>query len=182
MKQSLQKACQETSTCHEATEAYTEKIQPDPRMMQSIAERQEVPKEEAAVMLVGGRRKRCREWNLAAECHQELKERTWGYCGSWKTVTVAARRMTCSAAVARRKEHGLHRLGKDDMAPRTPKGRTSRMKRWMGPECKIRIKDPYTRQQLHLKIERISEEFDKKTLELEFVRRAREMDDGENLN
>jgi hypothetical protein len=36
-QRSLQKAC------HEAMEADTEKIQPDPRMMQSIVEHQEVP-------------------------------------------------------------------------------------------------------------------------------------------
>jgi hypothetical protein len=55
--QSLQKACQETTACHKETEAYTEKIQPNPRMMQSVADHQGVPKEEAAVILVGGLRK-----------------------------------------------------------------------------------------------------------------------------
>jgi hypothetical protein len=42
--------------------------QPDPRMMQSISEHQEVPKEEATVMLVGGLRKqhRTRIWLWAA--------------------------------------------------------------------------------------------------------------------
>jgi hypothetical protein len=34
--QSLQKACLETTTCHEVTETDAEKIQPDPRMMQSV--------------------------------------------------------------------------------------------------------------------------------------------------
>jgi hypothetical protein len=52
------KACQEAATCHEATEADTEKIEPDPGMMQSIEEHQEIPKAETAVMLVGGLRKR----------------------------------------------------------------------------------------------------------------------------
>jgi hypothetical protein len=51
--QNLQKACQETTACPEATVAYTEKIQPDPRRIQSVAEHQEIPKEEAAIMPVG---------------------------------------------------------------------------------------------------------------------------------
>jgi hypothetical protein len=34
----------ETTACHEATEADTEKTEPDPRMMHSIAEHQGVPK------------------------------------------------------------------------------------------------------------------------------------------
>jgi hypothetical protein len=34
--QSLQKACQETTACHEATETDTEKTEPDPGMMQSV--------------------------------------------------------------------------------------------------------------------------------------------------
>jgi membrane protein involved in colicin uptake len=54
----------ETTACHEATEADTEKIQPDPGMMQSVGEHQEVLKE-ASVMPVGGLRKRRRDRNLA---------------------------------------------------------------------------------------------------------------------
>jgi hypothetical protein len=38
------KECQETTICHEPIETDTEKIQPDPGMMQSIAEHQEAPK------------------------------------------------------------------------------------------------------------------------------------------
>jgi hypothetical protein len=81
-------------------------------------------------------------------------------------------RMTHRAEVARRKEHGLQREGKDDIALRTPKGRTSMKKGLKGPECKIGIKNPDTRRQLLHKIERISEEFDRKTFGLEFVKRA----------
>jgi hypothetical protein len=77
--------------------------------------------------------------------------------------------MTRSAKVARRREHGLQIRGKDDSAPRTLKGRTSRIKHWKGPECKIKITDPYTRWQLRLKIERTTEEFDRKAFGLEFV-------------
>jgi hypothetical protein len=62
---------------------------------------------------------------------------------------------------------------KDDIAPRTPKGRTSRMKCWNGSECKIGIKDPDTRQQLHLKIKTTSEGFNRKPFGL--VKRATRM-------
>jgi hypothetical protein len=51
-----------TTASNEGTET-----EPDPRMMQSIEERQEIPKEEAAVMPVGEPRKRRRVYNLAAE-------------------------------------------------------------------------------------------------------------------
>jgi hypothetical protein len=81
-------------------------------------------------------------------------------------------RMTHSAEVARRRAHGLQRQEKDDIAPRTPKGRTSRKKRWKGLECKIGIKNPGTRQQLRRKFERTSEEFDRNACRLEFMKRA----------
>jgi hypothetical protein len=98
--QSLQKACQETTACHEEMEAYTEKIQPDPRMMQSVAEHQEVPKEEAAVMLVGGLRKRRGDQNLAWRHRQNPKGRIQTSCESRKRLTVASRRMMHCAGVA----------------------------------------------------------------------------------
>jgi hypothetical protein len=43
------------------------------------------------------------------------------------------------------------------------------MKGWKGPECKIGIKDPYTRSQLRLKTERTSQELDGKAFGLEFM-------------
>jgi hypothetical protein len=51
-------------------------------------------------------------------------------------------------------------------------GTDIRMKRWKDPECKIGINDPDTREQLHLKIERMSDGIDRKALGLEFVKRA----------
>jgi hypothetical protein len=53
---------EETTTCQEVTET-----EPDSRMMQSIEEHQEIPKEESAVMPVGEPRKRRRVCSLAAE-------------------------------------------------------------------------------------------------------------------
>jgi hypothetical protein len=84
------------------------------------------------------------------------KIRSQGNCRPRKELAAAGIRMTHSAKVARSREHGLQRQGKDDIAPRTPKGRTSRMKRWKDPECKLGIKNPDTRRQLLLKIERTS--------------------------
>jgi hypothetical protein len=76
------KACREMTACHEETEVYTQKIEPDPRMMQSVAKHQEVPKEDAIVKLVKGQKKRHRGWKLAAGQHGEPKELTRGICGS----------------------------------------------------------------------------------------------------
>jgi hypothetical protein len=61
----------ETTTCHKTMEADTEKTEPDLGMMQSIGEHQEVPKEEAAVMPVGGLRKEHRDQNVAARSRKE---------------------------------------------------------------------------------------------------------------
>jgi hypothetical protein len=47
-------------------------------MMQSVEEHQEIPKGEAAVMPVGGLRKRRRVRKLASERRQKPKERTQG--------------------------------------------------------------------------------------------------------
>jgi hypothetical protein len=58
--QSVQSELDETTACQETTET-----EPNPGMMQSIEEHQEIPKREAAVMPVGEPRKRCRVQNLA---------------------------------------------------------------------------------------------------------------------
>jgi hypothetical protein len=61
----------EPTACNGATET-----EPDPGLMQSVEENQEIPKEHAAVMPVGGPRKRPKICNLAAERCQKRKERT----------------------------------------------------------------------------------------------------------
>jgi hypothetical protein len=78
----------DTTACHEETEANTEKMEPDPGISLSIGEYQEVSKEEAAVMLVGGLRKRRRDRNLAAGRRQKRKGRIQA-CEFWKKLTVA---------------------------------------------------------------------------------------------
>jgi hypothetical protein len=66
-------------------------------MVQSVAEHQEVCKEDAAMMLVGGQRKRRRDRILGMGCHQKLKGMTQASCESR---TVAGRGMTRCAGVA----------------------------------------------------------------------------------
>jgi hypothetical protein len=78
-------------------------LKANPEERQSVGEHQEIPKEEATVMPVGEPKKRRRNRNLAAERRQKLKERTRGYCGSRNRVTVADRKVSRRAAVARRR-------------------------------------------------------------------------------
>jgi hypothetical protein len=70
---------------------------------------QEIPRVDAAVMPVGGMRKRCRGRNLAAECHQKPKETTQEKCGSRKRLVVARRGMTRCAKVAWQKGNVFRR-------------------------------------------------------------------------
>jgi hypothetical protein len=74
-------------------------------MMQSEEEHQEIPKEEAAVMLVGEPRKWHRVCNLAAECRQKRMERTGGKTGSRRKSAIACRKVSHSAEVAWRKRN-----------------------------------------------------------------------------
>jgi hypothetical protein len=76
-------------------------------MMQSVEEHQEVPKEEAAMMPVGGLRKRRRDRNLAAGCSQNLQGRIQASCESGRRLTVAGRKMTRHATVARRRKNAV---------------------------------------------------------------------------
>jgi hypothetical protein len=124
------------------------------------------PKGEAAVLQVGGLRKRCRVWELAAECCQKLKEKTQGYCGSQKRVTIANRRIPCHARVAWRRDKVVRKDRTRNQAERgTPKRQNDGKRLWKGLECnngirgrglrqhlqrRMRLKDPGTRQQLHL--------------------------------
>jgi hypothetical protein len=93
-------SCQEIIACHEATETNTEKIQSNPRVMQSVAEHQEVSKEDAAVMPVGGLGKRRRDRNLAAEHRQKPMGRIQANFESRRRLTVAGRKITPHSRVA----------------------------------------------------------------------------------
>jgi hypothetical protein len=81
------------------------KIELDPEMMQSVEEHQEFPMGEAVVRPVRGLKKRLSVWKLAVERRQKLKERTRGYCESWKKLAVDRIRMTHHAKVARHRGH-----------------------------------------------------------------------------
>jgi hypothetical protein len=81
-------------------EADTEKTEPDPEMMQSAEEHQEISTEDTAVMLVGEPRKRRRVWYLVAESHRKRKDRTQGNHGSRRKSTAACRKVSCHAKVA----------------------------------------------------------------------------------
>jgi hypothetical protein len=90
----------ETTACQEAT-----KIEPDPGLMQSIKDHQEIPKEDAAVMPVGGSRERRRVCYLAAERLQKRKERARGNRGYMRKLVAACRKMPRRAKVAWRKRN-----------------------------------------------------------------------------
>jgi hypothetical protein len=75
------------------TEACLECEEPTSVDMEYVAVH-EVPKVDAVVKPVDGRRKRRRNRNLATERRQKPEERTREYCGSRKRVAVAGRRMT----------------------------------------------------------------------------------------
>jgi hypothetical protein len=91
----------ETTAYNEATEA-----EPDPRMMQSTEEHQEIPKGQAAVMSVGGLSKRRRVCNLAAECCQKKKERTRGNNASRSKSALAWRKRIVSRKIGAMRKCG----------------------------------------------------------------------------
>jgi hypothetical protein len=96
--------------CLRKTEAHTEKTEPDPGMMQSVEEHQEIPKEEAASMPVGGLRKWRRDRNLAAGRHQKPKGRIQASCESRSRLTIAGKKMTRRATVAWHKRNVFRKI------------------------------------------------------------------------
>jgi hypothetical protein len=98
------KACQETTVCHETTEADTKEIEPNPGMMQSVAEHQEAPKD-SIVKPVEGRKKRHRGRKQAAGRRGEPKDVTRGNCGSRRKLAAACRKVSRRAKVAWRKRN-----------------------------------------------------------------------------
>jgi hypothetical protein len=76
-----------------------------------VEEHQEIPKEEAAVMPVGGLRKWRRDWNLAAGRRQKPKGRFQASCESRSRLTVAGKKMTRRATMALRKKNVFRKIG-----------------------------------------------------------------------
>jgi hypothetical protein len=162
----------EMKVCHEATETDIEKIEPDSGMMQSVAEHQEVPREDASVMPVRGLRKQRRGRKQAAGRREEPKKLNRGICRSWEKLAAACRKVSRRATVAWRKRNILRKFwtqrncglrkevtaagikitrcaghrrkgqNKDDVERETRKGRTEENRRLKGPQCKTGIKGP----------------------------------------
>jgi hypothetical protein len=126
------KACQEMTTCHKGTEADTEKIEPNPRMMQSVEEHQEIPKGEATVMPVGGLRKQHIDQNLAAECHQKPKGRIQASCESRRRLTVTSRKMTRSARLTWHRRNVIRKIVDSGVNWPPPAGRCPTVQEWHG--------------------------------------------------
>jgi hypothetical protein len=105
--------------CLGKTEADTEKTEPDPGMMQSTEEHQEMTKGEAAVMPVGESRKRHRVRSLAAERRQKRKERTRGNRGSRRKSAVACRKASRCVRVTWHRKSVVRKIGtQENCGPR----------------------------------------------------------------
>jgi hypothetical protein len=85
-------------------EANIEKTVPDPEMMQSVEEHQEIPREDAIVKPTKGRRKRRRGRKSTAGRRGEPKELTRGNCESLRKLAVACMKVSRHAKVAWRKK------------------------------------------------------------------------------
>jgi hypothetical protein len=82
----------------------------NPGLMQSREEHQDIPKGEAAVMLVREPRKRSRVCILAAERSQKRKERTQGNHGSRMKLATACRKVSRCAKVAWHKRNLFRKI------------------------------------------------------------------------
>jgi hypothetical protein len=101
----------ETMYCQETTEANTEKTEPNPGIMQSVAEHQVVPKEEAIVKPAKGGKKWRMGRKLTAGRHREPNELTRRDCGSGKKLAAACRKVSSCATVTWQKRNLLKKFG-----------------------------------------------------------------------
>jgi hypothetical protein len=159
-------------------------------MTQSVEKHQEVPKKETTVMPVGRLRKRRRDRTLAAGHRQKAKGRSQSCCESTKRVTVAGKMTSRRAKVARlMRDIARRECTVDNVVSRNQRGRTCKMRPWIGLECnngtrgrglnqklqgRSRIKDPDAKLQLHLRIEQTSDGIDVKIFRLENEKRTTE--------
>jgi hypothetical protein len=164
--------------CQEMGELCLEgKEEPASEEMKPEVVHQEVPREHASVVPVGGLRKQRRGRKEAAGRHEEPKKLNRGICGSREKLAAACRRVSCRATVAWRKRnmlrkpwtqricglrkevtaagmkighcagHRSKRQNKDDAERETWKGREQNG-RWRGPEWNNDIRNRGLRQQL----------------------------------
>jgi hypothetical protein len=96
---------EEMTACQEKREAYPEIMEPTSLDVESKVEHEEVLKEGATVKSLGALRKQHGSQKLAAGCHWNSKEQSWGNCGSWKKFATARKGMTCCGGMARCKVH-----------------------------------------------------------------------------
>jgi hypothetical protein len=143
------KACQKTTAFQEAMEANIEKTEPDPGMMQSIAEREVALKEDAVVKSVKGRKKRYRGRKPAAGRRGEPEEIVRD-CGSGRKLAAACRKVFSCATVAYRKRNLLRKIGTQENCGPRKEFTAAGMRK--GTECKNGIRDQGLRQQLRGKI------------------------------
>jgi hypothetical protein len=66
----------------------------------------------------------------------------------------------------------------NNVAALTQKEHEEEKRFWTGPKCKIGIKDPGTKRKPSLKMERISDGFDRKAFGLQFVKQEPEVSSG----
>jgi hypothetical protein len=107
IQENLKKTMEETMTMNQAKTDVKLKELTEPReeMMQSAEEHQEVPRENAVVIPVRGRKRRRRGRKKAAGRRGEPKELNRGDCGSWKELAAACRKASRRATVAWRKRN-----------------------------------------------------------------------------
>jgi hypothetical protein len=80
-------------------------------------------------------KKRYGDQHLAVGRRRQLKKLTQGDGGSQKKLAATRRVMALRVIYIPRKEHGRQGLGRDNVATRTSKGRTSGKRRQAQPEC-----------------------------------------------
>jgi hypothetical protein len=97
----------ETLACQELEERPEEKKRTSPDRKPEAAQKAEVPKEDAVVKPVKGRKKRHRGKKQAAERYEEPKELARGICGSRRKLVAACRKVSRRAAVARRRRNAF---------------------------------------------------------------------------
>jgi hypothetical protein len=133
----------------EDMKAEREAMEVYPEEMKSVAEHEEVPKEEAAVKPVRALKKQHGDQHLAIACHGQLKKQTQGDGASWKELVTTCREMTRRAIPAWRQGPG-----RDSVAKVTSKGRLFGKRGQAQPECNNGIRDRGAIWQLHLRKER----------------------------
>jgi hypothetical protein len=85
-------------------------LKANPEEMESESEHGEVPKKDAAVKRVKGRKKQQRDWHLAAGQCGEPKELTQGDCVSQRKLATTCRKVSHRATVARRKRNVFRKI------------------------------------------------------------------------